>query len=75
MSETPISPLRRRMIEDMTVRNFVEKTHNDYNRQLQIEREEQKRQQQIEQARIDRLLDDVNRRPRLTPLPLGTSIA
>jgi hypothetical protein len=25
MSETPISPLRRRMIEDMTVRNFVEK--------------------------------------------------
>ena len=31
MSEKPISPLRRRMIEDMTVRNFVEKTHNDYN--------------------------------------------
>src|ERR1700687_1848884 len=30
MSEKPISPLRRRMIEDMTVRNFVEKTHNDY---------------------------------------------
>ena len=26
MSEKPISPLRRRMIEDMTVRNFVEKT-------------------------------------------------
>ena len=26
MSETAISPLRRRMIEDMTVRNFVEKT-------------------------------------------------
>lgn len=24
MRETPISPLRRRMIEDMTVRNFVE---------------------------------------------------
>jgi hypothetical protein len=24
MSEKPISPLRRRMIEDMTVRNFVE---------------------------------------------------
>ena len=23
MSEKPISPLRRRMIEDMTVRNFV----------------------------------------------------
>ena len=32
MSEKPISPLRRRMIEDMTVRNFVEKTRNDYNR-------------------------------------------
>ena len=30
MSEKPISPLRRRMIEDMTVRNFVEKTHHDY---------------------------------------------
>ncbi len=29
MSDKPISPLRRRMIEDMTVRNFVEKTHND----------------------------------------------
>ena len=29
MSEKPISPLRRRMIEDMTVRNFVEKTHTD----------------------------------------------
>ena len=26
MSEKPISPLRRRMIEDMSVRNFVEKT-------------------------------------------------
>jgi hypothetical protein len=26
MSEKPISPLRRRMIEDMTVRNFVEKS-------------------------------------------------
>jgi integrase/recombinase XerD len=30
MSDKPISPLRRRMIEDMTVRNFVEKTRNDY---------------------------------------------
>ena len=29
MSEKPISPLRRRMIEDMSVRNFVEKTRND----------------------------------------------
>ena len=27
MSEKPISPLRWRMIEDMPVRNFVEKTH------------------------------------------------
>jgi hypothetical protein len=26
MSETPISPLRRRMIEDMSLRNFGEKT-------------------------------------------------
>ena len=26
MSEKPISPLRWRMIEDMAVRNFVEKT-------------------------------------------------
>lgn len=30
MTETSISPLRRRMIEDMTVRNFVEKTRTDY---------------------------------------------
>ena len=28
MSEKPISPLRQRMIEDMTVRNFGEKTRN-----------------------------------------------
>ncbi len=34
MSDKPISPLRRRMIEDMTVRNFVEKTHNDYIRHV-----------------------------------------
>src|SRR3954449_12474007 len=34
MSEKPISPLRRRMIEDMTVRNFVEKTRNDYIRRV-----------------------------------------
>jgi integrase/recombinase XerD len=34
MSETPISPLRRRMIEDMTVRNFVEKTRTDYIRHV-----------------------------------------
>jgi integrase/recombinase XerD len=30
MSETPISPLRRRMIEDMTVRGIGEKTRNEY---------------------------------------------
>ena len=30
MSDKPISPLRQRLLEDMTVRNFVEKTKNDY---------------------------------------------
>ena len=34
MSEKPISPLRQRMIEDMSVRNFVEKTRNDYIRHV-----------------------------------------
>ena len=34
MSEKPISPLRQRMIEDMTVRNFSEKTRNDYIRHV-----------------------------------------
>jgi site-specific recombinase XerD len=34
MSEQPISPLRRRMIEDMSVRNFVENTRNDYIRHV-----------------------------------------
>jgi integrase/recombinase XerD len=34
MTDTAISPLRRRMIEDMTVRNFVEKTRNDYIRHV-----------------------------------------
>ena len=34
MSEKPISPLRQRMLEDMTVRNFVEKTKNDYVRHV-----------------------------------------
>jgi integrase/recombinase XerD len=34
MSEKPISPLRRRMIEDMTVRNFGEKTRHDYIRHV-----------------------------------------
>jgi hypothetical protein len=33
MSQQPISPLRRRMIKNMTVRNFLEKTRNDYIRQ------------------------------------------
>jgi len=34
MTEMAISPLRRRMIEDMTVRKFVEKTQNDYIRHV-----------------------------------------
>ena len=34
MSEKPIGSLRARMIEDMTVRNFVEKTKNDYIRHV-----------------------------------------
>jgi integrase/recombinase XerD len=34
MSEKSISPLRRRMIEDMSVRNFVEKTRHDYIRHV-----------------------------------------
>jgi site-specific recombinase XerD len=34
MSDKPISPLRRRMIEDMTVRGFGEKTQNDYIRHV-----------------------------------------
>ena len=34
MSETRISPLRRRMIEDMSLRNFGEKTQNDYIRHV-----------------------------------------
>jgi hypothetical protein len=36
MSDKPVSPLRRRMIEDMTVRNFVEKTRNDYIRHVPL---------------------------------------
>jgi integrase len=35
MSEKPISPLRQRMIEDMTVRNFVERTKSDYVRHVE----------------------------------------
>ena len=34
MSRAPISPLRRRMIEDMTVRGFGEKTQSDYIRHV-----------------------------------------
>ena len=34
MSQAPISPLRRRMIEDMTVRGFGEKTQSDYIREV-----------------------------------------
>ena len=34
MTETAISPLRQRMIDDMTVRHFVEKTRTDYIRQV-----------------------------------------
>ena len=30
MTDQAMSPLRRRMIEDMTVRNFVAKTPSDY---------------------------------------------
>ena len=34
MTDECISPLRRRMIEDMTVRNFVPKTQSDYIRRV-----------------------------------------
>ena len=34
MTTTAISPLRARMIEDMRVRNFAEKTGNDYIRNV-----------------------------------------
>src|SRR6476469_8827891 len=34
MTDECISPLRRRMIEDMTVRNFVAKTQTDYMRRV-----------------------------------------
>src|SRR4249919_1082634 len=36
MTDECISPLRRRMIEDMTVRNFVVKTQTDYIRRVKI---------------------------------------
>jgi integrase/recombinase XerD len=35
MSEKPISPLRRRMIEDMSVLKFGEKTQHDYIRHIE----------------------------------------
>ena len=34
MSVKPISPLRARMIEDMNVRSFADKTHTDYIRHV-----------------------------------------
>jgi integrase/recombinase XerD len=34
MSETPFSPLRARMIEDMSLPNFGEPTQNDYIRHV-----------------------------------------
>ena len=34
MTDEAMTPLRRRMIEDMTVRNFVEKTQKDYIRHV-----------------------------------------
>jgi hypothetical protein len=34
MSETPISDLRRRMLEDMAVRKFAAKTQQDYIRHV-----------------------------------------
>jgi integrase/recombinase XerD len=34
MSEKPISPLRQRMIEDISLSNFGEKTRNDYIRNV-----------------------------------------
>ncbi|MET4070714.1 hypothetical protein ABID58_005523 [Bradyrhizobium sp. S3.2.6] len=30
MTDEAMSPLRRRMIEDMTIRKFAPKTHHDY---------------------------------------------
>src|SRR5215470_14175190 len=35
MSDKPISDLRRRMIADMTIRSFSEKTQRDYIRQIE----------------------------------------
>jgi hypothetical protein len=35
MSERPISPLRQRMLEDMAVRKFGDKTRHDYIRHVE----------------------------------------
>jgi hypothetical protein len=35
MSDKPISDLRRRMIADMTIRSFSDKTQRDYIRQIE----------------------------------------
>ena len=35
MTDKPVSPLRQRMIEDMTVRHFKEKVQKDYIRHVQ----------------------------------------
>jgi integrase/recombinase XerD len=50
MSEKPISPLRQRMIEDMSVRNFVEKTRNDYIRHVKTLTPEDLRRFQLHQT-------------------------
>ena len=34
MTDKPVSPLRQRMIEDMTVRHFKEKVQKDYVRHV-----------------------------------------
>ena len=34
MTDEPVSPLRQRMIEDMTVRHFKEKVQKDYIRHV-----------------------------------------
>ena len=49
MGEKPISPQRQRTIEDMTARDFIEKTSNVYTRQVRtltaIRRQELRRLQ------------------------------
>jgi hypothetical protein len=36
MNDRPISDLRRRMLQDMTVRQFSEKTQHDYIRHVEV---------------------------------------